>query len=152
VRADRCIECGRTIHDGDEFERTATGPLCRRCADEIPAQVAASGHASPPGPRPAHTPPAQSSLMDAQFDLALDSATIAVAALRPAVAALREIAELELPGWEIAVRGLREVKDAIVGDHQDDKAASHYAGVLREASANVVPIDRLDAALGEGRR
>ena len=31
----RCHECGRTIWDGEDFQRTAFGPLCSPCGEAL---------------------------------------------------------------------------------------------------------------------
>jgi hypothetical protein len=79
---------------------------------------------------------------------AIDTAVIATAGLRPAFHALEEIANLQdtCPlAAERALRGLREVKDAIVNPPDD-----LYARQLQDAMDRVSPLT-LDAAFGQGR-
>lgn len=85
------------------------------------------------------------SATDTQFDAALDTAVTALAGLRPAMEALQEIAAIQAMcplASEIALRGLREVKDAIVME----AATDHYERQLGEAMARV-NLPRLDAAV-----
>jgi hypothetical protein len=88
------------------------------------------------------------SLTSPQFDVALDTAVIATAGLRPALHALEEIANLQETcplAAERAVQGLREVKDAMVNPSDD-----LYARQLQDAMDRV-SLSTLDAALGQGR-
>jgi hypothetical protein len=79
------------------------------------------------------------------FDVALDTAIVATAGLRPAFHALEEIATLRdtCPlAADRAVQGLREVKDAIVNQPGDSYALQLGAAMER------VALPTLDAALG----
>jgi hypothetical protein len=95
------------------------------------------------------------SATDTHFDAALDTAVTALAGLRPAMEALQEIAAIQAMcplASEIALRGLREVKDAIVmeaaTDHYERQLETALADEPRLASVDVPRAERVAGAWG----